>query len=270
MSNSIITTQTWKIGDCLELLPEIKTKSIDMILTDLPYGTTGCSWDTVIPFEPLWKEWNRIIKDKGAIVLTASQPFTSMLIMSNIKMFKYSWVWYKTRPSGHIHAKNKPLRIHEDVCVFSKGTTVHKGQSMRRMHYYPQGLIKVDRTSYRPSRGVTGSEVCAGPRKSNKKTLFSEYGNYPKSVIQFRNPNNNFIHPTEKPVALFKYFIKTYTHEGAWVHDSCLGSGTTLEACRYTNRNCIGFEIDSQWECHYQDRCKGHTPPLTRYSKVEK
>ena len=261
----IETTQTWKIGDCLELLPEIETGSIDMILTDLPYGTTACSWDIVIPFEPLWEEWKRIIKDNGAIVLTASQPFTSMLVMSNLEMFKYCWVWYKTKGSGHVHAKNKPLKIHEDVCVFSKGTTVHAIQSSRRMNYYPQGLVKVNRINYRPSRGVTGSDVCCAARTSHKKTLFQEWGNYPTSVIQFANPNNNNDHPTQKPVALFEYLIKTYTNEGDWVHDSCLGSGTTLEACRKTNRNCIGFEISDEWEHLYANRCMKHIPPLQSY-----
>jgi len=265
----IPTTQEWKIGDCLELLPEMEESSVDLILTDLPYGLTACAWDTVIPLEPLWEQYKRIIKDHGAIVLTASQPFTSALIMSNPDMFKYCWVWYKTKGSGHVHAKNKPLKIHEDVCIFSKGTTVHATQSSRRMNYYPQGLIKVDQVNYRPSRGVTGSDVCCAARASHKKTLFQEYGNYPNSVIKFANPNNNNDHPTQKPVALFEYLIKTYTNEGDTVHDSCLGSGTTLEACRNTNRNCIGFEMSNEWEHLYADRCRKHTPPLSTYFGVD-
>ena len=165
----IETTQEWKIGNCLDLLPSIESDTIDLIITDLPYSITNCSWDQIIPFEPLWKEWKRITKDNAAIVLTASQPFTTDLINSNREMFKYEWIWYKTKASGHVHAKNKPMKIHEDICVFSKGTTVHASQSSRRMNYYPQGLIKVNQISYRPSRGVTGSDVCCAMRKNHKK-----------------------------------------------------------------------------------------------------
>lgn len=241
------TKQVWKIGDCLELLPGIPNKSIDMILTDLPYGTTACSWDTVIPFEPLWEQYKRIIKENGAIVLTASQPFTSASIMSNVEMFKYEWVWAKSKATGHLNAKKQPLRAHENIVVFYKKQCVYNPQMVKgEIHH-------------------RGQEAQSKQTQVYGKFRFDLYYSdeyYPKT-IQFQNVKERGIHPTQKPVALFEYLIKTYTNEGDTVHDSCLGSGTTLEACFNTNRNCMGFEISDEWEAHYDKRLERGNSKLT-------
>jgi len=230
-------------GDCLEVMKKLKDGCIDMILCDLPYGTTACKWDMVIPFEPLWEQYKRVIKDNSAIVLTASQPFTSNLIMSNIEMFKYNWVWQKSKSTGHVHAKNKPMKSHEDVCVFSNGTTVHASQSKNRMIYNPQGLIKKDIPTIRKCGGT--SDVVMGNRPSHKDIL-QEYTNYPKSLLSIPSEGKN-IHPTQKPVALFEYLIKTYTNEGDIVLDNCSGSGTTAVACLNTNRKYVCIEQDEEY-----------------------
>ena len=241
-------------GDCLEKMKDIPDGSVDMVLTDPPYGTTACKWDSIIPLEPMWEQLKRVIKPNGAIVLTASQPFTTTLISSNMKMFKYCWVWVKTRASGHIHAKNKPMKIHEDVCVFSSGTTVHKGQSKLRMVYNPQGIIEVNKQSYRPSRG-TGDYAICGVRPSHKQTLTHTHEGYPKSTINISSEHNvGNDHPTQKPVALMEYLIKTYTNEGETVLDFTMGSGTTGVACKNLNRNFIGIELDETYFAVAQKR----------------
>jgi len=228
-------------GDCLEIMPTLPDKSIDMILCDLPYGTTACKWDTIIPFKPLWAQYKRLIKDNGAIVLTASQPFTSALVMSNVKMFKYCWVWEKLACSGGIHAKNKPLKKHEDICIFSPGVTVHKSQSVRRMTYNPQGLKPLKKPILRKS---IGSDVCSQKRKSHKPTI-QTIGNYPGSILKINSVRGK--HPTQKPVALFEYLVKTYTNEGDTVLDNCAGSGTTAIAAIKTNRKYILIEKDPDY-----------------------
>ncbi len=244
------------LGDCLELMQNIPAKSVDMILCDLPYGTTACKWDTVIPFEPLWTQYKRIIKDNGAIVLTASQPFTSALVMSNIKMFKYEWIWEKTRPNGFAHSKNKPMKKHENVCIFSLGTTVHEKQSTKRMKYNPQDLI------YNPTQRSQKSETRISDtffakRKSHKDRFIAYYTNYPTTVIKFQN-NDRSLHPTQKPVALFEYLIKTYTNEGETVLDNCAGSGTTAIACLNTNRNYICIEKEPKYYEIINKRIEAH------------
>lgn len=234
--------------DCLEGMKYIDDKSIDMILCDLPYGTTACQWDTVIPFELLWEHYERIIKDNGAIVLFGSQPFTSELIHSNLKLFKYEWIWHKKRfNSGFAHAKNKPLKKHENIVVFSFGTTIHKSQSVNRMVYNPQGL----QPTVRKRKTYSNTDVSFGKRPSHGDTL-QKYTNYPQSIIEFDLSehdlvNNKPMHPTQKPVELCEYLIKTYTNEGDLVLDNCMGSGTTAVACINTNRNYIGFELDSKY-----------------------
>lgn len=244
----IPTTQTWKIGDCMELLPGIETGSIDMILCDLPYGMTACAWDTIIPFKPLWKEWNRLIADNGAIVLTASQPFTSKLIMSNLDMFKYCWIWEKNGATGYLNAKKRPMKNYEDVCMFYKKQPTYNPQ-LRHAAPYKKPPYKNTYAGY-----------------SSHSPVYQDNNGFrlPTSIIRSDVEQNEY-HPTQKPVALFEYLIKTYTNEGDTVHDSCLGSGTTLEACRKTNRNCIGFEISDEWEKHYADRAMSHTPTLQSY-----
>lgn len=215
-------------GDCLELMHNIPDKSIDMILCDLPYGTTACKWDTIIPFEPLWKQYERIIKDNGGIVLTATQPFSSKLVMSNLKLFKYEWVWEKSRPTNFLNAKKQPLRQHKQIVVFYKKQPV----------YNPQNLI------YQPkinTRSTTGTN-CNESGKSN----YSEYTNYPNDILKI-NSESKTVHPTQKPLVLFEYLIKTYTNEGDLVLDNCCGSGTTLLAAKNLNRKWIGIEKDESY-----------------------
>lgn len=233
-------------GDCLERMKEIPDESVDMILCDLPYGTTACKWDLVIPFEPLWEQYKRVVKKNTAIVLTASQPFTSMMILSNIDWFKYQWVWEKDKGNNFMQAKNMPIKFHEDICVFSSGKTVHASQSKNRMTYNPQGLVKVDKKWARPKHYENGHNMS---RASHKLERVIEYENYPKSVIKFSNSDNRErgLHPTQKPVALMEYLIKTYTNENDLVLDNCMGSGTTGVACINTNRKFIGIEMDDKY-----------------------
>lgn len=231
-------------GDCLEKMKLIPDGSVSLVLTDLPYGTTACTWDTCIDLAKMWEQVERILTPNGTFITTASQPFTSALIMSNPIMFKYEIIWHKSRKTGHVHAKNKPMKEHENVLVFSKGTTVHKSQSKNRMKYNPQGLIeKENKINYRPSREIKGSDVVAGHRPSHKNTLISEYTNYPTS-IQFFNSEHNVgaLHPAQKPIALFEWLIKTYTDKYDMIVDITAGSGTTGEACINLNRDFILIE----------------------------
>lgn len=230
-------------GDCLDLLRTLPDNSIDMILCDLPYGTTACKWDTVIPFEPLWEQYRRIAKRSAAIVLTASQPFTSALVMSAPDLFKYAWVWEKSRATGHVHAKNKPMKKHEDVLVFSKGVTLHAGQSGRRMMYAPQGLTRKEAPTVRRAGGA--AQTVMGARPSHRDTV-QEFEGYPHTLLKFASEGRT-LHPTQKPVALMEYLIKTYTDEGDTVLDNCMGSGTTGVACVNTGRNFIGIEMDEKY-----------------------
>jgi site-specific DNA-methyltransferase (adenine-specific) len=227
--------------NCLEGMKYIEDKSIDMILCDLPYGTTACKWDVIIPFEPLWEQYERIIKDNGAIVLTATQPFTTKLITSNLDLFKYCWVWEKDRSkaTNFTHAKNSPLKVHEDICVFSKGLIAHKNNP-KRMTYNPQGLIPYGKIVKGNNKGGSNNEHKMD-RPSHKSQYIREFTNYPVSIIKF-NTDFTQIHPTQKPVALFEYLINTYTYEQNTILDNCMGSGTTAIACINTNRNYIGFE----------------------------
>ena len=227
-------------GDCLERMKEIPDGSVDLILCDLPYGTTACKWDSVIPFEPLWEQYRRVAKKNAAIVLTASQPFTSSLVMSAIDLFKYSWVWEKSRATGHVHAKNKPMKKHEDVLVFSRGVTIHKSQSTRRMNYYPQGLTRKDAPKIR--KAGWAADTVMGARPSHRDVL-QEFEGYPHSILKIPSEGRT-VHPTQKPVALMKYLIRTYTNEGDTVLDNCMGSGTTGVAAKNLNRNFIGIELD--------------------------
>jgi site-specific DNA-methyltransferase (adenine-specific) len=215
-----------------------------MILCDLPYGMTACAWDSVIPLEALWAHYRRIVKSRGAIVLAAVQPFTTTLIASNREWFKYVWAWKKTRPSDAMNAKNKPMRLHEDIIVFSPGTTANK--SSRRMVYNPQGLVYKPTRHFRPNPTFkAGGVVGTRPSHITHTTGFvREYEHYPSSVLEFPNPNNDSLHPTQKPVALFAYLVRTYTNPGDLVLDNCIGSGTTAVACMQEGRRCLGIEKD--------------------------
>lgn len=228
-------------GDCLELMANIPSESIDMILCDLPYGTTACKWDNVIPFEPLWEQYNRIIKGNGAIVLFGSEPFSTLLRYSNLKMYKYDWVWVKSRTVGFLNAKNAPLKKHEYVHVFSKGMTANN--SKNRMCYHPQGLIEVNKIKKSVKQG---EDTVVGSRPSRQKDYICTHTRYPNSIIYFDNEKKQ-CHPTQKPVALCEYLINTYTNENETVLDNCMGSGSTGVACVNTGRNFIGIELNSNY-----------------------
>ena len=220
-----------KQGDCLELMKDIPDGSVDLILCDLPYGTTACKWDTVIPFEPLWEQYKRIIKDNGAIVLTGSQPFTSALVMSNIKWFKYEWIWDKVLPSGMQIAKYRPMQRHENILVFCKTTP----------SYNPIKTVQKKR------KGKIYSKSESSPIKYDNGETKIYKDKYPQSIQVFYKREKKALHPTQKPVALFEYLIKTYTNENETVLDNCMGSGTTGVACINTKRNFIGMELDENY-----------------------
>jgi len=220
-------------GDCLELMKKIEDKSIDMILCDLPYGTTACKWDTIIPFEPLWGQYKRIIKDNGAIVLTASQPFTSALVMSNIKMFKYELIWNKDLCKNPGLAKIRPLPSFESILAFGKGKVIYNPQMEEGKPY--------NDVRKKPTQVHNGNEHKYGFSGNTVNVVNNGY-RFSKSVITIRNANFKGQHPTQKPVALFEYLIKTYTNEGDLVLDNCAGSGTTGVACQNLKRDFILIE----------------------------
>ena len=221
-------------GDCLELMNDISDKSVDMILCDLPYGTTSCKWDIVIPFEPLWEQYNRIIKDNGAIVLFGSEPFSSKLRLSNLKNYKYDWVWKKTKAQGFLNSKKMPLKDYENICVFYRKLPT----------YNPQGIIYGEYKNDRKSKYNKGEDVYG----KEKEFGISHMSNFPKQIIEFSNPSGKGqLHPTQKPVALLEYLIKTYTNENDTVLDNCMGSGSTGVACVNTDRKFIGIELDDTY-----------------------
>lgn len=230
-------------GDCLELMSDIPDNSIDMILCDLPYGTTACKWDTIIPFNELWKSYNRVIKDNGAIVLFSAQPFTTKLISSNLKHFRYCWYWKKNNVTGGIFCKYQPMRCIEDICVFYK----------KMPTYNPQGLKKLDKikVSQPQKMSVYGKK---------KNPSFQSYTGYPKHLLEFDNiaVGGKRLHPTQKPVNLLEYLIKTYTNEGDTVLDNCMGSGSSGIACINTDRRFIGIEKDTKFYEIAVDRAFNH------------
>ena len=314
-----------KQGDCLELMKEIPDGSVDMILADLPYGTTACKWDTIIPFEPLWEQYERVIKNNGAIVLTASQPFTTLLINSNIENFSHQWVWDKGMSANPLLAKKMPMKNFEDVLVFY--FNYNKFDSRRKYFEYVlkfigkkkseiiketnQGLDHCFRTNsvqfsvptndnykllinkyqidkmqgfktyeeisdkdrtYNPILEERGNPIRKGFRgRTSKDSFLGEveidtisFNNlyYPKAIIKFSNRKEKKYHPTQKPVALFEYLIKTYTNEGETVLDNCMGSFTTAIACLNTKRNCIGIELDKNYFKIGSERLEKHLETL--------
>jgi len=219
-------------GDCLELMKDIPDKSIDMILCDPPYGSTACKWDVIIPFEPLWKEYKRIIKDRGCIALFGSEPFSSLLRTSNLSMFKYDWIWDKVRPSGFQIAKYNPMKRHEVISIFQKGS-----------NWYPQK----DKRE-KPVSGRVCSSSDSSPLKYNDGVTRIYNEKNPQSILVFsKQSDGKYVHPTQKPVALLEYLIKTYTLENETVLDNTMGSGSTGVACINTNRNFIGIEKDDKY-----------------------
>ena len=230
-------------GDCLNLLPALASESVDMVLCDLPYGTTACKWDVVIPFELLWKEYKRIIKKNRAIVLFGSEPFSSCLRLSNIEQYKYDWVWDKISKGDIMNAKNKPLKQHETISIFSEGTTANC--SKRRMPYHPIGVTQNMRE---PNKQNRTEGAFKGIRPSHKTEYKRQGTGYPSSILRFSNANHTKgLHPTQKPVALMEYLIKTYTNENDVVLDNCMGSGTTGVACVNTKRRFIGMEKEEKY-----------------------
>jgi DNA modification methylase len=233
---------TWKIdlmlGDCLEMMGEIEDGSVDMVLCDPPYGTTACKWDSVIPFEPMWAHVKRVLKKNGAAVFTAVQPFTSVLVMSNPKSFRYQWVWEKNKATGHLNAKKRPLVAHEDVIVFADSTPA----------YNPQGLEEKETPTVskgnRGRKGIGSSGDCYG---SALRDALQTHTGYPRSVVRFGVDMKAEFHPTQKPVALMEYLIRTYTNEGEVVLDFTMGSGTTGVAAMNTGRRFIGIEKDEKY-----------------------
>lgn len=225
--------------ECLDGMKKIKDKSIDMILCDLPYGTTKNKWDSIIPLEPLWKEYKRIIKDNGAIVLTAQTPFDKVLGVSNLKMLKYEWVWQKTEATGFLNAKKMPLKNHENILVFYKKPPTYNPQ-MTPGKPYSYKKDSISSSNYGDSKG-TEKIVNNGER-------------HPTTVQIFKKDKG--LHPTQKPVSLFEYLVKTYTNEGDVVLDNCMGSGTTALACINTGRNYIGFELEKEYYDLSLDRIK--------------
>jgi DNA modification methylase len=228
----------WELfeGDCLEIMPTLPDKSVDMILCDLPYGTTACKWDSVIPLEFLWTQYKRLIKDKGAIVLTACQPFTSALVMSNLEMFRYSLVWEKTTVTGFLNAKRMPMRKHEDILVFYSSVPTYN--PIKTMGH------------------IRKTSTAAHRQNCKRAEVYRDYGlatydsteRYPTSILQFKTDKQiSSLHPTQKPVALFEYLIKTYTNPGDTILDNCAGSGTTAIAAEQCGRNSIVIEREPKY-----------------------
>ena len=238
--------------DCLEGMKRIPDGSVDLVLTDPPYGTTACKWDSVIPFEPMWEQLNRIIKPNGAIVLFGSEPFSSALRMSNIKHFKYDWIWDKKIPSGMSYARFQPMRQTENISVFCNGKTVYNPQMVKR------------------DKPIRAGGMSKGETTNNQKLIALrktyDYKN-PTNLVVFDKIRKGSLHPTQKPIPLLEYLIKTYTNEGETVLDFTMGSGTTAIACINTNRNYIGFELDKHYCDIANERIEEHISQRQAASK---
>jgi site-specific DNA-methyltransferase (adenine-specific) len=228
-------------ADCFDVFPYIADASVQLILCDLPYNVTGLKWDSLLDLPKLWEQYERIIKPNGAIVLTAMQPFTTELIISNRKMFKYTWVWNKVKPGNFLTAKLKPMQNHEDIVIFSKANTANCNKN--NMLYIPQ-LEK--REKVRKYKKEADSDIYA--RKNTTSIEYTTDFKYPKSILEISNANQkNKLHPTQKPLELMKYLIKTYSNENDVVMDNCMGSNTTGLACKELNRQYIGIEKDKNY-----------------------
>lgn len=238
MSKRVVLKQ----GDCLQVMQKIPDKSVDMILCDLPYGISACKWDRVISFDKLWKQYERVIKNEGAIVLFAVQPFTSKLILSNEKLYKYNWYWVKSKAANFLNKRYQPGKIIEDVCVFGKSATSYSRKGVN-MKYIPQlEYGKPYKTSGGNNERLSSS---ISGRIKNIETI-NNGERLPDNVLRF-NPDKKKIHPTQKPVSLLEYLIRTYTNENDIVLDNCMGSGSTGVACIKNNRKFIGIELDDEY-----------------------
>ena len=251
-------------GDCLVEMDKIGDQSVDLILCDLPYGTTDrkgigdrgdnrvLSWDTIIPLDKLWEQYRRVLKPNGTVVLTADQPFTSQLVMSNMEWFKYEWIWMKKKTTGFLHANARPMKQTEDILVFSSlGASGGSVKANKNMKYNPQGLVekkvKKKNSAKRLGKFLHQPEHMGAGNKLLHDTEYEQkYTNYPSEILEF-GLDKNAIHPTQKPVALMEYLIRTYTNEGEVVLDNCMGSGTTGVACVNIKRKFIGIEMDDEY-----------------------
>ena len=222
-------------GDCLDRMREIEGGSVDMVCADPPYQITSCAWDSIIPLEPMWEHLKRVIKPNGAIAIMAAQPFTTILIYSNIKMFKYCWVWEKSQAVGHLNAYKMPMKNTEDICVFYRKQCI----------YNPELACKLPE-NIRPETNMRKISHCYGAHSKESTRKIPPNKTLPNQIIRFNNCQDH-LHPTQKPVALMEYLIKTYTNEGDTVLDFAMGSGTTGVACKNLNRNFIGIELDKDY-----------------------
>lgn len=244
-------------GDCLELMKDIEDKSIDMILCDLPYGTTSCKWDSIISLELLWKQYNRIIKNNGAIILFGQQPFTSEIIHSNTHMFRHNLVWIKDKCANFLHAKNQPRKTSEDIIIFSKNGSGFVHNSKNKCTYNPQ---MTNRKSRKPTKETQRSESLNDIRDGKIILMsgedFISDKNYPSNIIYFATEHFDRLHPTQKPIALLEYLIKTYSNENETILDNTMGSGSTGVACINTNRKFVGIEKDNNYFNIAENRIK--------------
>jgi site-specific DNA-methyltransferase (adenine-specific) len=265
------------LGNCLVEMKNIAEDSIDLILCDLPYGTTDRSgvdkkgnnrilgWDTVIPLDELWQQYRRVLKPTGTVVLTADQPFTSQLVISNLGWFKYEWIWKKKKTTGFLHANARPMKETEDILIFSPlGASGCSKKANKNMTYNPQGLIekniKKKNSVNRLGKFLHQPEHMGKNNKLLHETEYEQkYTNYPSEIIEF-GLDKGSVHPTQKPVALMEYLIKTYSNEGETILDNCMGSGTTGVACIITNRKFIGIEMDENYYKIAEDRIKNAVP----------
>ncbi len=250
-------------GDCLELMQEIPDDSIDLVLADLPYGNVECDWDVKIPFDLLWKEYKRVLKDLRSVVLFGTQPFITDMINSNREWFKYDLIWDKGNPGDVFNAKLRPLRQHETICVFSNGKTANCNK--RNMLYNPIG-IKLNMR--KPKKDNKRSQPWGGDRPSLVKVYKRQFTNYPRSVLHYMKVMHNTFHPTQKPVKLFEYLIRTYTNKGDTVLDNVIGSGTTGVAAYNTGRRFIGMEKDEEIYSTAVNRIDNETRQLKLFENL--
>lgn len=264
-------------GDCLIEMNKILDGSVDLILCDLPYGTTDrngtenkganriLGWDNIIPLDKLWEQYKRVLKPNGSVVLTADQPFTSQLILSNLDWFKYEWIWKKRKTTGFLLANYRPMKCTEDVVVFSPAGAAAASRNGRNMTYNPQGLIeknvKKKNNAKRLGKFLNQPEHLGVGNKLLHETEYEQkYTNYPSEIIEF-GLDKDVVHPTQKPVELMEYLIRTYSNEGEVVLDNCMGSGTTGVACVNTNRNFIGIEMEENYYKIAEQRISSTVPP---------
>ena len=249
------------LGDCLEKMSEIPDGSIDMVMTDPPYGTTACKWDSIIPLEPMWEHLKRVIKPNGAIVMMASQPFTTTLIASNMKMFKYCWIWEKERPTNIFGMKHRPGKVHEDIVVFYSKQPVYN--PITEPSKQPRNN---DRRRNKSQRGAMNTIETLGTTKAKISSSYDPTRRQPRSVLKISRGTRGKkrLHPTQKPVALMEYLIKTYTQEGETILDFCMGSGTTGVACKNLDRRFVGIEKDETYFEIAKARIEGWVPEIKK------